>query len=471
MVAGGSQTSEPNLTSTQGAGRQLPSIPAANHVQVVASLNSDHPSITISIPVDPTTRAVGLNVRPEGNHDENDGPVLQQLVLVDQDGSAVARLGPVLEPQSDVPADAVTVALDNAPAGGLLLVQVSVLSTSDGSSTTATGLTIPGWELPFVLDVQRQDEIVQASMVVTPGADQGEMGTLPSSSPAGQTAPATPAPDSPVSTIETGDPQGADRSQPIPAGEQSTGAIAELSGSYGVNVATGPLASRSAAPLGPALATLLADPAPPVDRHQQVLSPAIDSLESEEGGSASARRSELARLESVPTPPQAGTAAVNGARRVEGPLVAVAGLGAFPLKVTAAGGEAGRVDLASLLGTLPQSLTPKEIPALAADSDRSMEDVWEFGALSAARSSSGEERAALDDLTAACGLALVVGLSSGPLFPDLLAFLPSRSNRWRRALPGSMPAGPAPAATRSRARGIGPWLRTPWHFGTRAEIG
>ena len=70
----------------------------------------------------------------------------------------------------------------------------------------------------------------------------------------------------------------------------------DLSGDFNVRVSSGPLASRSASPLGPALATMLTDQAPTVDRHERALSQSIEESESELESESRKRDLEYAEL-------------------------------------------------------------------------------------------------------------------------------------------------------------------------------
>ena len=138
--------------------------------------------------------------------------------------------------------------------------------------------------------------------------------------------------------------------------------------------------------------------------------------------------------------------------------MALAGVGAFPLKVTGLRGRSDRSDLESVLTSISGSLEPGELPTvLAAQEFREDE-------LSSLLASSGnavqDDEFAPDYLTAACGLALGLGLTTGPLFPDVLALIASRSPRWRRGLPSRASISEGDAAS-GRASGIGgSWLQS-----------
>jgi hypothetical protein len=427
-------------------------------VQVIAALDTLHTSITFLIPVDPNTRAVGVSVRPTVKSSAANGPVLAELVLVDDHGSTIARLGSLWDPQANAPAQAVTVALDNAPVGGDLEVQVSAPATGTSAASSTTGQPAPGWALPFVMDVQRKEVTVITSTGTVSRGGNVEIGALPISSTTARAAGATPLPDSSPSTEVSGQPQHVEgQSNAILLNHEWTVTHDESWEDYEAQVSTGPLASRSAAPLGPILATVLFDPAPPVDRHERALSQEIDELGSEESGNASARHQDLTRVESTPSGAQEEQSGQTDGS--DGTLVAATGVGAFPLKVTALAGQDRRADLDALLEALPESLAQGDLPARLADAD------WPVGELSVALAmslpTSSQGREAPDYLTTAWGLALGVGLSTGPLLPDFLAFVQSRTRRGRHGFPASLTAGRSAPSNRSPSRGIRTWLWGP----------
>ena len=115
-------------------------------------------------------------------------------------------------------------------------------------------------------------------------------------------------------------------------------------------------------------------------------------------------------------------------------LVALRGPGGFPLMVTSLQGDRSRVNRSELLATLPTL----DDPAESGDPMAGFTDVAAIKIRRADPGPEGEDPACTDFLTAACGLALGVGLTSGPLYPDLMAlvrtWLPSRLRRRNLAL-------------------------------------
>jgi hypothetical protein len=370
------------------------------------------------------------------------------MVLLDRDGFAVSEVDNLEGPQAGTAASAVTVALRDAPLGGSLLVQVSVTSVSPAGSTAVIDWTQGSPDLPVIVDIQRQDAANAPAPVVLSTGGGGAMGVLPQ----GGTVVTTP---SAISSLAASPwSEGAANPQSLPVADQAQGqaALEEGTGSTGesgefwaTRVATGPLASRNAAPLGPALATVLADTAPPVDRHDRALSEAIDGLAPGNEEGEATHLSELAGIAESSPAPAFAQRDDRGARSDEVPLVVHAGLAAFPLQGTSLGGEAGRVELAALLETLPRSVGTEDVPPIVAQAEP-----W-LGAIAVALTipgrDTGDEPAYPDRFTIACGLVLFLGFSYRPLLPDLLALVQTHSSRWRRAHRAALPARRLTAST------------------------
>jgi len=112
----------------------------------------------------------------------------------------------------------------------------------------------------------------------------------------------------------------------------------------------------------------------------------------------------------------------------DGLVVVVSGGGGFPLKVTAPA-SSQRADLAALLAVLPGSSDSKSEIPVASSEDLALN---EFSVALATISTSPTDRSEEfpDYVKAACGLAIGLGLTSGPLFPDLMQSLRSRVPMW-----------------------------------------
>jgi hypothetical protein len=429
-------------------------VPDVKHAQVQGMFAGYHGSMTLQIPVGPMTQEVGVSVRPGSGAGADGAPVLAELTLVDRDGDTIAQLSPISNAQSANPSDAVTVSLSGAPVGGSLIVQLTAPTGGGVSTPTAATVTPPssGLTVPFVIDVQRLETVAAVGSVgigSSAGAGRAGIGTL-SWTANGQDekkiASTTTTTDAPFEGPESA--TVISQESPIPPGDELATTAAEAPPDFSGRIATGPLASRSAAPLGPSLATVLLDAAPAVDRHERALSQDIDArdFEGDDGSGSGAARA--GRFDSV---------LARADRRgrsdefdpEEGTHVAVAGLGALPLMVPAYRNEGRTTDLDALLAALPGSPS-EDLPAVVVGGDHAADDLSVD--LATAASSHGETRPAPDYLTAACALALGMGLTTGPLIPDLLRLIPCRSSRW-----SVVPAGAARlfGKARSRRRGHG----------------
>jgi hypothetical protein len=420
----------------------LATIPVARHVEFNSMLDSTHSAMSILIPIGPATEAIGVSLHPTEADEPEDVPVVDGMVLEDRDGDTIAQLGPFGGPQATGPIRALTIALENAPVGGSLLVQVSLpMVSSSGPGTVTAAPQSVGSAVPFMMDVQRQN--VAAAMTgetglmvlgPLPGQVGSGIGTFSNVSTTDQNGNAADLADSSSAAEDAGEQTFvADQGKAIPPDEESSDSVENRNGNLDLGMGTGPLVSRSSAPLGPMLATLLADPAPPVDRHERALSQAIEESGSSDDSDAATRSQDLTRVKGSSSESPSGPT-TNGT--TDGTRVASAGLGAFPLKVTGAGGGNQGTDLESLLVSLPGSLKELGTPAVVAAMDHEQGDI-SMSMASAHHSTRTDHRIAPTLLTAACGLALGLGLTARPLLPDLLALVPQRFSRSKRSVPVS----------------------------------
>ena len=222
---------------------------------------------------------------------------------------------------------------------------------------------------------------------------------------------------------------------------------------FSARLATGPLAARAAAPIGPNLLTVMLDPVPAIDRHERALSQEIADNDADDGPESREPSIVPGDQDSDPERPGSGIGPEDddppGAN-----VVSIAGLGPLRGKVSRLGGGRRRGDLAALHAALSQAMGQDEqLAGVVADEeagDALLVALAPPAAVDAAR------RPAPDYLTSACILAIGMGLVTGPLIPDLLRLLPSRSSRWR----GGRGCGPSlESAAGSRDRGFGHWLR------------
>jgi hypothetical protein len=442
-----------------GSGAETSSIPDATHVQYEGSLSPGHTYVTVVVPVSTMTQALGFTLDTPSGSDPSAPPELDEVWLVDPDGTTVAQVGPLSNPRTEGPTNAVTLELDHAPAGGSLLVRISAPAGATwptvSGSANATGTA--GGTLPFVMDVQRlESSAISAAAGGLPATSGASIGTLSWTSNTGSTESATG--NSVTTDAAAGDAASVvlvNQENPASAsGEMMASGASSNPADFSGRIALGPLASRGAAPLGPNLATVMADPAPSVDRHERALLQEIDENDTrtEDGPVARSTRGDG---------PKEGSPGIDETEPTrepgpsEGNFVAVAGLGALPLKASATPGGKRAADLDALLAALPAASRGESGPTLAADEDLAVDSLL-VSLTAPASSSQHDRRTAPDYLTSACILALGMGLTAGPLIPDLLRLIPSRSSRWR---PDAATSTGLSDRTASRNRGFGNWLR------------
>ncbi len=258
-------------------------IPAAPDVQMDGNWAGPLNAMELHIAVGPTTRSVGLTIQPGSNNALPGGPVVTGLTLIDRDGDTLATIGPIWNSQTNSPVSAVIVSVNGAPFGGTLVVQLASAATEGaptGTTTTGTGL---GGSVPFLLDVQQVDSL--PSFDVTGGAVLlGVQGANPNSGIGalqGLTSQATTQAGSSWgssggSSSESAPVLVVNPSLAVSPGDEAAGLISGDSTDFSGRIALGPLASRSAAPMGPNLVSAWLDATPAVDRHERGTSQAIE---------------------------------------------------------------------------------------------------------------------------------------------------------------------------------------------------
>ena len=216
---------------------------------------------------------------------------------------------------------------------------------------------------------------------------------------------------------------------------------------FNLRVLTGPLASRTAGPLGPTLASIDAEATQQVDRHERAPSQLIEGLEPLGGEPTVAWRSRE---------PDEGSSGVQANQpgsfgAADGSVVDAPGNGGFPMKVTALGrGE--RAELAALWATLPSFPDAGESFASFEQAEIAMLE-------RAAIDRSSETAEAPNYVKAACGLAFGLMMTSGPLFPDLIARLPRRIPKWIVVLRNRSARGGFSGVRRFSLAKLSGWLR------------
>jgi hypothetical protein len=433
------QISSPSSGQTSTA-----TLPAAQHVQVDSALTSFANTLSLEIPVGPFTQSVGLDLSSGGDTDADGAPIVGQVSLVDSSGKTLATSDPQSSAGETSP-QSVTVAMQNAPLGARLVVQIlsngAFYQTVAAASASGAGVS---WSLPFTLDVQMLNQQAPGSSTVggAAGSAFGEAaisGVLfAASGPGSFSSGVLPAPAPSVIAPEANtSPTGQAISETSSMAPAAAASSFDAFDGFNTRVPVGPLVSRSAGPLVPALAASETDAAPPVDRHERALSQGIETLGAT-GGSLDLARDMRAQFG-------------EGSESV----VTVHGAGGFPLKVTWLG-TSDRADLAGLLGALPESLIAANLESdVPSDSPGAL-----VSAATAAPSSETTEGLDYPNyLRAAFGLALGLGLTSGPLFPDLIASVRTKLPRWRFSDPVGSDPGRRRVSSRRSPRPLRVWIR------------
>src|SRR5262249_2138916 len=86
----------------------LAGVPPYRHGAGAGKLDTGHTSILLVIPVGPNTQAVGVSVRAAKTSETASAPVVEQMLLVDQNGFTIAQVGPLWNRPANEPPDAVT---------------------------------------------------------------------------------------------------------------------------------------------------------------------------------------------------------------------------------------------------------------------------------------------------------------------------------------------------------------------------
>ena len=452
----------PPSVSTAPAGY----LPDTRHLEVEGTIDPSQNYLTLRIPVGPTTRELGLSVRGSSGSGTFLGPVLGQMSLVDRNGKTLAHLDPLVDDQTGGPTEDVTLSLNDVPVGGSLIVQIAATaSVASGPSATAAGPASPpssaSSPVPFVMDVQRLETGASSAAVGTgslpgqfAGVGQLVIGTLTGTvDRQGQSLSANGATASPQS-FGSATTVAVDPGEPAPVSEEGTIVDSEPS-DFGARIATGPLAARAAAPLGPNLSNVSIDQAPAIDRHERALSQEITSNDSDEDQTTQEVADSGEKLFEAQDRVVDGKA--GGTYTQETATVSIAGLGPLPLKASGLRLHDGRSEMDALHAALADSVRSEDHPAELAAGDLDPEAL--LVSLVSPTSSGRDRRPTPDYLTSACILALGMGLITGPIIPDLLRLIPSRSSRWRSVRAGH----PIPSAGGPRERGFGLWLRRRLH--------
>ena len=270
-------------SSTQPAGGndEPAPVPMGGRLELSGTLDPDHPSVTLNIPLDAGSQLLVLNLSgplgdPQGG--SQIVPVFGQAGLYGSTGALQLEFDPPNGP-GQLPGPSMMAEIRGASPGSHFNVQItagggsSELDSSSQSSAGTLASTSPSssWNVAFTLEIERQDV-----GNITPSA-----GSAVGAGPAIGTLVGTVTPQSGASLVSPSEslPVG-DNADALPDALETTTAVVsstplaadvepESFDGFDVRVSTGPLASRSASPLGPTLASIDSEATQPVDRHER----------------------------------------------------------------------------------------------------------------------------------------------------------------------------------------------------------
>src|SRR5262249_42541746 len=152
--------------------------------EVAGSINSTVGYVAVQIPVGPQTAGVRLVLRSLMGIARGETPALGKILLMDSTGETLAEIHPRAAQANGYPPDR-TIAMENAPTGGQLVVKVTSAPPALGMAGALPESTSPS-NVPFLLDVQRQDQPVadESSQTIT-GSNWFGTVAVPSSISAG----------------------------------------------------------------------------------------------------------------------------------------------------------------------------------------------------------------------------------------------------------------------------------------------
>lgn len=464
-AGGGAGESPGGYSSSTTSTTSMASLPVARNLQYDGTWTGPPGTTAFQLPVGPMTHEVGVTIRPGPNTGMTDSPILAGLTLLDKDGDPLAAIAPLWNPQTNSPVNAITVTLNGAPVGGTLVVQLA--SPPEGSVAGSAATSPGGMAVPYVMDVQRLDALTSnvAGQGLLPSSQPGflgpDIGTLQWTSnqasvkntgvwsSSSESTPLVTNPSFVVDpTLET----------PV-VDEWSNSSSSSTPAGPGGRIPLGPLASRSAAPMGPNLLSAWLDATPAVDRHERGVSQAIDDRPYDDD--LPDDDADPTVLDGVVVASAGGRASPAEPRRADADDAPI-GLGPMPLKTADAAAPApGAPNLDDLLAALAVTAHhDRPAPSVPAGPD---EPGPSLGLLGTTRHDA-DSRPAPDYLTTAFVLALGMGLTTGPILPDLMRLIPRGGGRR-----GFLPAGAARYFARNpaRPRPVGDWRWRPAFLASR----
>ncbi len=416
--------------------QQLPALPQMDEAAVSGTLQPAQTSMTFRVTVGSSTQFLKVTLSQLGPQGEPAIPALDQLYLVGPSGVVLTMLKGA-SAYAQGPPENMMILLSAVPNNSELLVRIvetrapSVVASPQQASAASLNI-------PFTMDIQRTDLATSAlplNAVFQTVAPAGLAGPLllaygnvavtvsPPSLGSSGVAPDTEAASSELTAME-------------PSAVAIAAAGARLTTQVEVatpGVSVGPLVTRGSAPLRPPVGTIPGEPTPPIERNERAFE--LAAL----GSGAGLDAELLLGLTTNRSDGNGEDTPVDQATRTSGPLIALRGPGGLPVIVSSMRGQS-LIDPAAVLATLA---APENLPDAGQQLARlpALPPLEASGALRR-----GDEVPCTDFLKAACGLMLGIGLTTGPLYPDLMALC-------RNFLPGRTPLANSPRRSGARRKG------------------
>jgi len=420
----GAAGEDPEQSELTPAGmQQLPALPWTGDVEVSGTLQPAQTWMTYRIPVGSTTLSLKVTVSQLGPQGEPTIPALDQLYLVGPSGVVLTMLQGA-SAYAQRPRQDMMILLSAVPDNSELLVRI-VETPAPSVAAGSPQASSASLNIPFTMAIQRTDLATSALplnavfQAVAPVGLAGSLliaygnGAVTVSPPSLGSSGAAPNPEAASSELTATEPSAV---AIAPAGVRLTTQVEVAA----PGVSVGPLVTRGSAPLRPPLGTTPAEPTPSIDRNER----AFDLAALESGAGLDAEL--LLGLTTNRSDGNGEDTPVNQATRTTEPLIALRGPGGLPVMVSSMRVGQSLIDSAAVLATLP---APENLPDPGQQLARlpALPPLEVSGALRR-----GDEVACTDFLKAACGLMLGIGLTIGPLYPDLMAlvrnFLPRRAS-------------------------------------------
>ena len=417
--------------------RRLPALPWTDAVEVSGTLQPAQTWMTYGIPVGSTTLSLKVTVSQLGPQGEPTIPALDQLYLVGPSGVVLTRLQGA-SAYAQGPRQDMMILLGAVPNNSELLVRIVETPTPSvaAGSPQASSASL---NIPFTMAIQRTDLATSALplnavfQTVAPVGLAGSLliaygnGAVTVSPPSLGSSGVAPNPEAASSELTATEPSAV---AIAPTGARLTTQVEVAAPGFSV----GPMVTLGSAPLRPRLGTTPGEPTPSIDRNERAFD--LEAL----GSGAGVDAELLLGLTANRSDGNGEDTPVNQATRTTEPLIALRGPGGMPVMVSSVRVGQSLINPAAVLATLP---APENRPDPGQQLARlpALPPPEVSGALRR-----GDEVACTDFLKAACGLMLGIGLTTGPLYPDLMALV-------RNSLPRRATLANAPRRSGARRKG------------------